>query len=74
MAAGAFLLLQVRRDVRFLGVIVSFLVVTFLMVGLNAFHVVANSVHDVDERGFPYMGNVPVIRLDPDALGEHLGW
>ncbi len=30
--------------------------------------VVANSVHDVDERGFPYMGNVPVIRLDPDAL------
>ncbi|MEP7765067.1 c-type cytochrome biogenesis protein CcsB [Sanguibacter sp. 25GB23B1] len=47
VAAGAFLLLQIRRDVRFLGVIVSFLVVTFLMVGLNAFHVVADSVQPV---------------------------
>ena len=27
--------------------------------------VVANSLHDLDERGFPYMGNVPVVRLEP---------
>lgn len=28
--------------------------------------VVANCISDLDERGFPYMGNVPVVRLDPD--------
>lgn len=27
--------------------------------------VIANSIGDLDERGFPYMGNVPVVRLDP---------
>jgi TIR domain len=27
--------------------------------------VVANSISELDERGFPYMGNVPVVRLDP---------
>lgn len=27
--------------------------------------VVANSISDMDERGFPYMGNVPVVRLEP---------
>lgn len=27
--------------------------------------VVANSISDLDERGFPYMGNVPVVRLEP---------
>jgi hypothetical protein len=27
--------------------------------------VVANSISDIDERGFPYMGNVPVVRLEP---------
>ncbi|MDR2332580.1 MAG: toll/interleukin-1 receptor domain-containing protein [Burkholderiaceae bacterium] len=27
--------------------------------------VVANSINDIDERGFPYMGNVPVVRLEP---------
>lgn len=30
--------------------------------------VVANSITDLDERGFPYMGNVPVVRLDPDGV------
>lgn len=29
--------------------------------------VVANCICDLDERGFPYMGNVPVVRLDPDG-------
>ena len=29
--------------------------------------VVANCITDLDERGFPYMGNVPVVRLDPDG-------
>lgn len=27
--------------------------------------IIANSISDLDERGFPYMGNVPVVRLDP---------
>lgn len=29
--------------------------------------VVADCISDLDERGFPYMGNVPVIRLDPEG-------
>ncbi|MBF8008112.1 toll/interleukin-1 receptor domain-containing protein [Pseudomonas brenneri] len=28
--------------------------------------VVANSINNMDERGFPYMGNVPVVRLGYD--------
>jgi hypothetical protein len=31
----------------------------------NAPLVVANCIHDLDERSFPYMGNVPVVRMDP---------
>lgn len=27
--------------------------------------VIANSIRDLDERGFPYLGNVPVVRLEP---------
>lgn len=27
--------------------------------------VVANCICDRDERGFPYMGNVPIVRMDP---------
>lgn len=30
--------------------------------------IVANCINDWDERGFPYMGNVPVVRLDPFAI------
>ena len=30
--------------------------------------VIANCLSQIDERGFPYMGNVPVIRLDPQRL------
>ncbi|TGN95627.1 toll/interleukin-1 receptor domain-containing protein [Burkholderia sp. USMB20] len=30
--------------------------------------VVANSITDLDERGFPYMGNVPVVRLEPHGV------
>jgi hypothetical protein len=29
--------------------------------------VVADCISDLDERGFPYMGNVPVVRLDPEG-------
>lgn len=29
--------------------------------------VVANCISDLDERGFPYMGNVPLVRMDPVA-------
>ena len=29
--------------------------------------VVANCIVDLDERGFPYMGNVPVVRMDPET-------
>jgi hypothetical protein len=28
--------------------------------------VVANCMNDVDERGFPYMGNVPIVRMEPN--------
>jgi hypothetical protein len=30
--------------------------------------VVANCLSQIDERGFPYMGNVPVVRLDPNSI------
>jgi len=30
--------------------------------------VVANCIVDIDERGFPYMGNVPVVRMDPKSV------
>ena len=30
--------------------------------------IVVNSIRDVDERGFPYMGNVPVVRMDPNKI------
>ena len=30
--------------------------------------VVANCIADKDERGFPYKGNVPVVRMDPRAV------
>lgn len=30
--------------------------------------IVANSIADADDRGFPYLGNVPVVRLDPDNV------
>ncbi len=29
---------------------------------------VVNSLRDFDERGFPYMGNVPIVRIDPDRM------
>jgi len=29
--------------------------------------VVANCISNLEERGFPYMGNVPMVRLDPDG-------
>ncbi|PLC49606.1 hypothetical protein CR159_11790 [Pollutimonas subterranea] len=32
--------------------------------------VVANSISDIDERGFPYMGNVPVVRLEPGGANR----
>lgn len=32
--------------------------------------VVANCIADADERGFPYMGNVPVVRMDPHVTGR----
>ena len=28
--------------------------------------IVVNSMRDVDERGFPYMGNVPIVRMAPN--------
>ena len=29
---------------------------------------VVNSLRDFDERGFPYMGNVPILRIDPESM------
>lgn len=39
------------------------------MIQAKMFHVplvVANCMKDVDERGFPYMANVPIVRIDPE--------
>jgi len=44
VAVGLFLVLQLKRDVRFLGIIVTFLSAVFLVVGLNSFHVIADDV------------------------------
>lgn len=30
--------------------------------------VVANCITNLDERGFPYMGNVPIVRMDPNHV------
>lgn len=30
--------------------------------------VVANCINELDERGFPYMGNVPIVRMDPQRI------
>jgi hypothetical protein len=30
--------------------------------------VVANCIGDRDERGFPYLGNVPIVRMDPSRI------
>jgi hypothetical protein len=30
--------------------------------------VVANGISNLDERGFPYMGSVPVVRLEPHGV------
>lgn len=38
--------------------------------------VVADCISDTDERGFPYMGNVPIVRMDPclvDRVDEVIG-
>jgi hypothetical protein len=38
--------------------------------------VVANCISDLDERGFPYLGNVPIVRMDPrgaDRIGVIVG-
>jgi hypothetical protein len=29
--------------------------------------VVINSITDIEERGFPYLGNVPVVRMNPNT-------
>lgn len=34
--------------------------------------VVANCISDIDERGFPYMGNVPVVRLDSQGAANRI--
>ncbi len=31
---------------------------------------IANCLRDFDERGFPYMGNVPIVRMDPQHLNR----
>ncbi len=32
--------------------------------------IVVNCIRDVDERGFPYMGNVPIVRMDPSKAAR----
>lgn len=33
--------------------------------------IVVNFMRDVDERGFPYMGNVPIVRMDPNRTAPN---
>ena len=33
--------------------------------------IVVNCIKDVDERGFPYMGNVPIVRMDPNKTAPN---
>jgi TIR domain len=30
--------------------------------------IVTNCISDLDERGFPYLGNVPIVRMDPHGV------
>ena len=32
--------------------------------------IVVNCMTDIDERGFPYMGNVPIVRMDPNETSR----
>ena len=32
--------------------------------------IVINCMTDIDERGFPYMGNVPIVRMEPNETGR----
>ena len=32
--------------------------------------IVVNAMRDVDERGFPYMGNVPIVRMNPNKTAR----
>jgi len=39
--------------------------------------IVANCIEDRDERGFPYLGNVPIVRMDPrraDRIDTIIGY
>ncbi len=43
-AVAVFLAVQIRKEIRYLGVIVTALAVFFLIVGMNSFHVIADGV------------------------------
>ena len=32
--------------------------------------IVVNCMTDIDERGFPYLGNMPIVRMDPNETGR----
>lgn len=36
--------------------------------------VVANCISDLDERSFPYMGNVPLVRIEPKKPDDRIGY
>ncbi|WP_435299328.1 c-type cytochrome biogenesis protein CcsB [Timonella sp. A28] len=44
VAIGLFLLIQLFKEIRYIGVFLTFIAVTFLMVGMQGFHVAADSV------------------------------
>ena len=44
VAVLVFLAVQLRKEIRYIGVIITFVVVTFLMIGMQAFHIAADSV------------------------------
>lgn len=32
--------------------------------------IIADCIAEIDERSFPYLGNVPVVRMEPNAMGR----
>lgn len=44
VAIAVFLAVQIRKEIRYIGVIVTLLAVLFLVVGMNSFHVIADGV------------------------------
>ncbi|WP_019146836.1 c-type cytochrome biogenesis protein CcsB [Timonella senegalensis] len=50
VAVGAFLAIQIFKEIRYLGGFITFVVLLFLVVGMNVFHIQADSVQPALQR------------------------